>query len=128
MGLREIGHVRDDTRPNGPRRQAEFKNVVREQNMYYTYPFKNADERTKWVVWQKGRVIPGHDSNVWRWDVCGHVIRYGEHGNTNSQHGWEIDHIYPRERGGPTTLENLQPLYWATNRSKSDKIQWSCAA
>jgi hypothetical protein len=96
--------------------------------MGYSYPFKDADERTKSLVWQKGTMIPGFDTNVWRRDVCGHAIKYSEHGNTNSEYGWEIDHIIPRERGGPTVLSNLQPLYWETNRTKADNLQWSCPA
>jgi len=32
----------------------------------------------------------------------------------------EIDHIKPVAKGGGDELENLQPLYWKTNRAKSD--------
>jgi 5-methylcytosine-specific restriction endonuclease McrA len=92
----------------------------------YQYPFRYADEKTKRLVWNKGAAIPGFDPSQWRRDVCGHAMSYTEHGNTDSQFGWEIDHIYPREKGGPTTWDNLQPLYWRTNRHKSDKVQWSC--
>ncbi|MGC2237088.1 MAG: HNH endonuclease signature motif containing protein [Pyrinomonadaceae bacterium] len=53
-------------------------------------------------------------------------MRYTDHGNTNSEFGWEIDHIYPEARGGKTVLGNLQPLYWKTNRQKSDTYPWSC--
>lgn len=63
---------------------------------------------------------------VWRRDACGHAMRYTDHGNTNSEFGWEIDHIYPEARGGKTVLGNLQPLYWKTNRQKSDTYPWSC--
>lgn len=94
--------------------------------MGYSYPFRNTDEKTKILVWQKGIPIPGFNPIVWRRDVCGHAMQYSEHGNTDSVYGWEIDHIYPREHGGQTTLQNLQPLYWQTNRSKSDKIYWTC--
>lgn len=58
--------------------------------------------------------------------MCGSPIRYSDHGNTNSKHGWEIDHILPTAKGGRTVLDNLQPLYWETNRSKGDQYPWSC--
>lgn len=35
---------------------------------------------------------------------------------------WEADHRIPRRRGGPTTMENLQLLCIACNRSKGDKV------
>ena len=95
-------------------------------NSNYQYPFWYADENTKRLVWNKGSAIPGFSPDLWRRDVCGHAMSYQEHGNTNSQFGWEIDHIYPREKGGPTTLDNLQPLYWRTNRVKSDEVEWAC--
>lgn len=96
--------------------------------MYYQYPFANADERLKLAVWIKGKPIPNYDPAIWRWDVCGKVMCFSQHGNTNSEFGWEIDHIIPRSRGGPTVLENLQPLNWKTNRHKADDLQWSCPA
>lgn len=44
-------------------------------------------------VWQKGRAIAGYDSSIWRHDICGRVMKFAEYGNTDSQHGWEVDHI-----------------------------------
>ncbi len=61
----------------------------------YRYPFNLADEMTKQIVWRKGTPIPGYDADIWRRDVCGHAMKYSEHGNTNSEYGWEIDHIRP---------------------------------
>lgn len=95
--------------------------------MAYTYPFKDADERTKILVWDKGSRVDNFDPAVWRRDQCGHPIRYSDHGNTSSEHGWEIDHIKPAARGGQTTLDNLQPLYWDTNRKKGDQYPWTCS-
>jgi hypothetical protein len=59
----------------------------------YKYPFSEATEEDKLAIWDKGRVIENFDASVWRWDKCGAVMKYSEHGNTNSPHGWEIDHI-----------------------------------
>jgi hypothetical protein len=95
--------------------------------MAYSYPFRQTDERTKLLVWEKGSRIEKFDPAVWRRDACGHAIRFSDHGDTGSEYGWEIDHIRPVERGGQTVLNNLQPLYWVTNRSKGDQYPWSCA-
>ncbi len=94
--------------------------------MSYQYPFLSTDEPTKLQVWQKGQVIAGYDAAVWRHDTCGAVMCYSEHGNTDSKHGWEIDHIIPQAKGGKTTWDNLQPLNWENNRAKSDTYPWSC--
>ena len=96
--------------------------------MTYRYPFHNAADELKRAVWQKARPIDGYDSKLWRRDVCGHAMKYTEHGNTNSEYGWEIDHIVPTAKGGRDTLDNLQPLYWENNRRKGDTSPWYCDA
>ena len=93
--------------------------------MTYSYPFKEATAQTKFAVWKKGAAIPDYDQNVWRRDLCGHAIKYSEHGDeTNS--GWEIDHKKPTAKGGGHGLSNLQPLWWKHNRQKSDTYPWQC--
>ena len=94
--------------------------------MAYKYPFSTTDEQTKLAVWAKGNPIQGYDPAIWRHDICGAVMKYADHGNTNSKHGWEIDHIYPQSLGGQTEWDNLQPLYWENNRAKSDRYPWKC--
>ena len=98
--------------------------------MTYSYPFKNADEDVKRAVWSKGHKIvqngKTYDPDILRWDICGNVMRYSDHGNTNSDNGWEVDHIMPSSKGGPTRPENLQPLYWENNRRKGDTYPWNC--
>lgn len=78
------------------------------------------------AVWTKGRVIDGYDRNVWRYDMCGTPMKFSDYGNTNSKHGWEIDHIKPVAKGGTDDLSNLQPLQWDNNRRKGDTYPWSC--
>lgn len=94
--------------------------------MSYTYPFAGADENLKRSVWEKGVVDPDYDPNNYRKDIRGIYIRYMNHGNTNSDYGWEIDHIKPTSIGGSDSLSNLQPLHWLCNRLKGDTYPWVC--
>ncbi|NQV29349.1 MAG: HNH endonuclease [Candidatus Marinimicrobia bacterium] len=96
--------------------------------MPYLYPFQGVEESEKRSVWNKGRVIAGYDSSIWRFDIYGRVMRYSQHGNTGSHHGWEIDHIKPSSRGGSNDISNLQPLQWENNRQKADNWPvWDCS-
>ena len=82
--------------------------------------------KTKLDVWVKGSVIPNFDADTWRHDKCGAVMKWSEHGNRQSEHGWEIDHINPAANGGGDELSNLQPLNWENNASKGDDLNWYC--
>ena len=93
--------------------------------MAYQYPFLSADEATKKAVFAKGSEIAGFDPTIWRRDICGHAMNYSDHGNTESEYGWEIDRISPEAKGGQSTLDNLQPLYWKNNRKKGDTHPWT---
>lgn len=92
----------------------------------YVYPFSAASEGLKFKVWNKGRPIPNLDPGIWRWDMCGKLMRYSEHGDVGSSFGWEIDHIFPRSKGGTDEVDNLQPLNWQTNRRKGDTYPYHC--
>jgi 5-methylcytosine-specific restriction endonuclease McrA len=79
------------------------------------------------AVWNKGKIIPGYDPNIWRRDTCNVNIKRSEYGNVSSVNGWEIDHIKPKSLGGSDELSNLQPLQWENNRHKGDNFpNWSC--
>lgn len=88
--------------------------------MDYEYPLKEADEQTKILVWVKGKQVPNMNPAEWRHDIYGKLMQYSKHGNTNSDYGWEIDHIIPTAKGGSDALANLQPLQWRSNRAKGD--------
>lgn len=84
------------------------------------------DETTKRRVWEKARPISGKPEQAIRRDRCGSEIHWHLYGNTDSQYGWEIDHIKPVAKGGSDAIDNLQPLQWATNREKGDTYPWNC--
>jgi len=79
------------------------------------------------AVWQKATIVAGKNPNEIRKDSCGAWIKKSEYGNTDSQFGWEVDHIKPIVKKGSSYLSNLQPLQWQNNRHKSDNYpNWSC--
>ncbi len=99
--------------------------------MAYSYPFKTADAKLVKSVWEKGRIVPDKNGQhwspaEWRYDICVKPIKFSEHGNTDSDVGWEIDHIKPKSKNGGDELNNLQPLQWENNRTKGDQYPWNC--
>ncbi len=100
------------------------KNVMRKAN---TDKDGNSwSEAMKLRIWRKGTDIPLKSNTEWKRDKCGSAMKYSEYGNRNSVYGWEIDHINPISNNGSDNLDNLQPLNWAHNASKSDKLNWTC--
>jgi len=88
------------------------------------YYFTEATHELKSAVWWKGTAIPGYDPKIWMRDRFGSVIKWSEHGNRESKHGWEIDHIRPLRKLGSDDLSNLQPLQWENNVRKGDSYPY----
>ncbi|MCR4799205.1 MAG: HNH endonuclease [Bacteroidales bacterium] len=72
-------------------------------------------------IWdEKGIVVDGYDKNLYRKDAAGAWIAFSMYGNRDSVLGWEVDHIFPKAKGGDDQIENLRPLNWRNNESKGD--------
>ena len=80
---------------------------------------KEFSEEEQQQVWEKGQVVQPNDPSVWRKDACGAWIKRSMYGDRSSQtnYGWEIDHIDPN---GGDDISNLRPLQWYNNVTKSD--------
>jgi 5-methylcytosine-specific restriction endonuclease McrA len=70
-------------------------------------------------IWEKGVIDANNDKDIWRKDVCGAWINRDQYGK-DGDYAWDIDHIYPESKGGNHDLENLRPMHWENNLSKSD--------
>lgn len=79
-------------------------------------------EEQKQIAWSRAQIVPGRDPNITRKDACGAWIKWADYGDTNSEWGWEIDHIHPVVLGGTDHPNNLQALHWKNNRAKGDSI------
>ena len=78
-------------------------------------PGRFTDTVKKAAVWEEGIRVAGKNSDVWRKDYYGNLIRYGDYGDRNSKYGWEIDHIRPVRVDRSDALINVRPLQWEAN-------------
>lgn len=77
-------------------------------------------------IWDKGIIVDGFNPARYRKDACGAWIDKEQYGNTESDFGWEIDHIVPmallEQAGVPEKMifdiRNLRPFNCRNNRSK----------
>ena len=90
-------------------------------------------KKEKWLpttiqkVWQKAVYVSAeNDANGFRKDACGMWMKFDQHGNRDTEYGWEIDHKKPVALGGLDNPDNLQPLHWKNNVGKGDSILWKC--
>lgn len=85
-------------------------------------------EALKKSVWEKGRIVEGFNSDMYRKDACGAWMVWDKYGITDNMYGWQIDHIYPVNRLKRMDvsdeeiwdLKNLRPLQHQNNASKAD--------
>lgn len=74
-------------------------------------------------IWNKAYPINGYNPDLLRLDDYGNPISFSDYGK-NSPYSWEIDHIYPKSRGGSDDLDNLRPLNTQANRIKGDRLSY----
>lgn len=70
-------------------------------------------------VWNNATKIRGKNPNLYRKDDYGNPIYKPSYGKTSDM-GWELDHKYPKSKGGSDSSRNLQAVQWEENRKKSD--------
>jgi len=105
-----------------PRPRLNLRNPLLNIKLEPPYYFRDAKDELKIAVWRKGKPILGYDPNVMRYDSEGSIMLFSQHGNCESDFGWQIDHIHPKAKGGSDELFNLQPLNWRNNQRKKDKV------
>jgi hypothetical protein len=65
------------------------------------------------AAWERGRVIPGCDRQVWRKDAGGFLINRSAYEDSASPHGWRIDHPEPESLTRSGEIATLRPVRWA---------------
>lgn len=78
------------------------------------------DPATIQAVWEKGIIVEGYDADLYRKDFGGAWMARDAHGDRERDLGWEIDHVYPTDKGGDNHLINLRPMNWRNNLSKDN--------
>lgn len=73
-------------------------------------------------VWEKGIVVEGYNPSLFRQDAAGAWMARDAYADKNRDLGWEIDHVYPKSKGGGNQFVNLRPMNWKNNLSKSDNF------
>lgn len=86
------------------------------------------NEATVDLIWKKGLKVEGYDSNLYRQSFSGAWIARKSYGDRESMLGWEIDHVYPKSKGGTDEEVNLRPINWQNNISKGDNYPEYVAA
>ena len=74
-------------------------------------------------IFAKGKIIPNKDKDLYRMDAEGNEIYFHSYGK-ETEKGWEVDHEFPKAKGGSNRLSNLQPLQSSENAKKGDKYPY----
>ena len=74
------------------------------------------------LIWSKAKYVnEEYEKKGLRTDICGAWIQRTQYSNGMSDFGWKAVHNIPWTDGGPTEIENLQPLHLQNNANKGDK-------
>lgn len=80
------------------------------------------------AVWEKAKIVPNNDPAIFRQDYAGAWIRKDLYGSTESEYGWQVDHLLPLSKDGTYELSNMYPLQWRNNEQKGDDYpNWETA-
>lgn len=98
--------------------------------MYNDFDYiKNLDDpNIIQAIWEKGLIVQGYNESLYRKDAGGAWIARDAYGDISRELGWEIDHIYPTDKGGDNHFINLRPMNWRNNRSKNNDYPQYIAA
>lgn len=80
----------------------------------------NYTEEQKVLAWRAAQEVEGYNPGRYRKDACGAWIAWDKYGNLDNIFGWQIDHIFPKSRGGDEKPINLRALHYKNNLSKGD--------
>ena len=58
-------------------------------------PFDNEFGKNIWILADEKLYF---NPNNEKFDKCGALIKLEDYGNTESDYGWEIDHIHPKDK------------------------------
>jgi hypothetical protein len=78
-------------------------------------------ESDKLAAWLACKPFHEFDPTLYRVDAYGNVIRWDHYG-TQSEQGWEIDHVLPSALGGADHVANYRALHWRANRQLGARL------
>lgn len=69
-------------------------------------------------IWNRASILEGVDSTMFRLDSCGAIIARTKYQDYDSGFGWDIEHVFPIEKGGDNNEANLRAMQWQNLKSK----------
>lgn len=83
---------------------------------------RKPQKSTEDIIWKKATKIEGKNPKEYRLDAYGNKIQRSKYGKQING-GYHHDHIIPKSRGGTDHIDNLEPLAWKENVSKSNTLK-----